>query len=58
MASPEQVLFDEDFHEKLTQIFQRYYPKTRAALHRESLQQSLVSAQYAGMNYLVYPKGS
>ncbi|MFT5209682.1 MAG: hypothetical protein ACI9CE_001404 [Flavobacterium sp.] len=56
VAAPDQVLFDDHFHEQLTQMFQRYYPKTRAALHRESLQQSLVSAQFAGMDYLVYPK--
>ncbi|MFT7685244.1 MAG: hypothetical protein ACI9FB_000587 [Candidatus Azotimanducaceae bacterium] len=55
IAAPHQALLDDQFHEQLTQQFRRYYPKTRAALHPESLKQSLVSAQYAGMDYLVYP---
>ena len=55
VAMPTQELLKDSFHAKLTTTFQRYYPKTRAAIHRESLRQSFVSAQYAGMDYLIYP---
>lgn len=56
VAMPMQEILDENFHARLTTVFSRYYPNTRAAMQRESLQQSFTSAQYAGMDYLIYPQ--
>ena len=53
--SPEGIM-DEILHVQLTEIFQRYYPKSLSATYRESLQQSLISARLAGMDYLVYAR--
>lgn len=55
LVAPLQPLLDDQFHDELIGIFRRYYPKTKASGQRESLAQSFKSAQYAGMDYLVYP---
>ena len=55
VALPPQEWIDESLHTDLAATFQRYYPKTRVGIHRESLQQSFASARYAGMDFLVYP---
>jgi len=55
IATPKQTLLDDQFHDELSEVFRRYYPKALTSGERETLQQSFKSAQYAGMDYLVYP---
>lgn len=47
---------DDALIRDMTEVFQRYYPRTRQSQFRESLQQAFVSARYAGMDYVVYPR--
>lgn len=47
---------DPMFAVELTEVFKRYYPHTRQSQFRESLNQAFVSARYAGMDYVVFPR--
>lgn len=49
-------LDDRTFANEMTEVFQRYYPRSRLSQYPESLEQAFVSARYAGMDYVVYPR--
>ena len=51
-------LEDPTFANEMTEVFLRYYPRTRQSQIQEALNQAFVSARYAGMDYVVYPKVS
>ena len=51
-------LEDRTLANEMTEVFRRYYPRTRQSQFPESLQQAFVSARYAGMDYVVFPRVS
>jgi hypothetical protein len=55
VASP-MGLDDDELIREMTTVFQRYYPRARQSQFRESIDQAFVSARYAGMEYVVYPR--
>ncbi|MBV1879370.1 MAG: DUF4823 domain-containing protein [Pseudomonadales bacterium] len=56
IALPPQQELDDELYAQLVAAFRRYYPNTRSTARRASLPQSLASASYAGMDFLVYPR--
>ena len=56
IAAPSNELLDDQFYDEFIGAFKRYYPKTLSSPQRVSLEEGFSSAQYAGMDYLVYPQ--
>tara|TARA_R110002072_G_scaffold3830_9_gene27450 strand:+ start:14595 stop:15203 length:609 start_codon:yes stop_codon:yes gene_type:complete len=55
VAQPVSGYQDELLVGEIVNVFYRYYPHVRQGTHLESLEQALVSARYAGMDFVVYP---